>query len=97
MSVTLYFFVEDADKESCVSHHSNHGWDSSEPDMAAVFVARGPSFRHRTHLERPGLAGTHNMEEFDNLQIANLVSNIIGVPDDVRPPNNVSFDLPVHP
>ncbi|KDN41254.1 Phosphodiest-domain-containing protein [Tilletiaria anomala UBC 951] len=66
----------------------NHGYDSNEPDMAAIFVARGPSFKPRKSIKGPALVGWHNMYSFDNTEVANLVAEIIGVPPDVRAPNN---------
>jgi len=47
----------------------NHGYDPGEPDMAALFVAHGPSFR----------AGV-TLPTFDNVDVYPLLARLLGVP-----------------
>lgn len=64
----------------------NHGYDNEEPDMAATFVARGPSFRPLNDTTATNTKW--NMDQFANVQVYNLVAQILGVPHDRRAPNN---------
>jgi len=45
-----------------------HGYDNASPDMAAVFVANGPAFRHGVKLPT-----------FDNVDIYPLLAKLVGV------------------
>jgi predicted AlkP superfamily pyrophosphatase or phosphodiesterase len=48
--------------------HGEHGYDNRSADMAALFVAAGPAFRHGT------------VPAFDNVDIAPLLRDLIGLP-----------------
>jgi len=53
-----------------------HGYDNASPEMAAVFVAHGPAFRHGVKLKT-----------FDNVDVYPLLARLIGVkprPNDGR-------------
>jgi predicted AlkP superfamily pyrophosphatase or phosphodiesterase len=53
-----------------------HGYDPADPQMAALFIAHGPSFKHGVVLP-----------SFDNVDVYPLLSNLIGVkaqPNDGR-------------
>lgn len=68
----------------------NHGYDNEEEDMRAIFVASGPSF--------PPLAGQKgkkgwNMAGFPNIQVHNLVSRILGVPERRRAPTHGTWEF----
>ncbi|WP_294252615.1 ectonucleotide pyrophosphatase/phosphodiesterase [uncultured Sphingomonas sp.] len=45
-----------------------HGYDNRSPDMAALFVAAGPAFRHGT------------LPAFDNVDVAPLLRDLLGLP-----------------
>ncbi len=47
----------------------NHGYDNAAPEMAALFIAEGPAFRHRVRLD-----------EFSNTAVAPLIRRLIGLP-----------------
>jgi len=46
----------------------NHGFDPYSPEMAAVFVANGPAFRHGV-----------NLPAFDNVSVHPLLARLLGV------------------
>ncbi|WP_333571186.1 alkaline phosphatase family protein [Sphingomonas sp.] len=46
----------------------NHGYDNQAPEMAALFVAAGPAFRHGT------------VPAFDNVDITPLLRDVLGLP-----------------
>ncbi len=46
----------------------DHGYDNNSPDMAAVFVANGPAFRHGVVLKT-----------FDNVDVYPLLARLVGV------------------
>ncbi|OAN66971.1 phosphodiesterase [Sphingomonas sp. TDK1] len=48
--------------------HGEHGYDNRAPDMAALFVAAGPAFRHGT------------VPAFDNVDITPLLRDLLGLP-----------------
>ena len=48
-----------------------HGYDPAAPEMAAVFIANGPAIR-----------ASGPIRSFDNVDIAPLVRNLIGLPQD---------------
>ncbi|HVY84054.1 MAG TPA: ectonucleotide pyrophosphatase/phosphodiesterase [Caulobacterales bacterium] len=55
----------------------NHGYDPAAPDMAAIFIANGPAFRHGVTLP-----------SFDNVSVYPLLARLIGVnpePNDGNP------------
>jgi predicted AlkP superfamily pyrophosphatase or phosphodiesterase len=45
-----------------------HGYDPAEPDMAALFIAHGPAFRHGVTLE-----------PFENVSVYPLLARLLGV------------------
>jgi predicted AlkP superfamily pyrophosphatase or phosphodiesterase len=47
----------------------NHGYDNASPEMAALFIATGPAIRAGGALPT-----------FDNVDIAPLLRNLIGLP-----------------
>jgi predicted AlkP superfamily pyrophosphatase or phosphodiesterase len=47
----------------------DHGYDPSEPDMAALFIAHGPAFRSAVSLP-----------SFDNIDVYPLLVRLLGVP-----------------
>lgn len=51
----------------------NHGYDNQSPDMAALFIANGPAFR-------PGV----KLAPFDNVDVAPLLRDLIGLPPATR-------------
>ncbi|SPO25604.1 related to nucleotide diphosphatase [Ustilago trichophora] len=63
----------------------NHGYDNKEADMHAIFVASGPSF---TKTDKGGKNKGWNMDGFANVEVHNLVSRILGIPERKRPPTN---------
>jgi predicted AlkP superfamily pyrophosphatase or phosphodiesterase len=46
----------------------DHGYDNASPEMAAVFVANGPAFRHGVKLPT-----------FDNVDVYPLLAELVGV------------------
>lgn len=69
----------------------NHGYDNSEQDMHAIFVAQGPSFKA---LERKQAARRKcNMDGFANIEVHNLVSRILGVRHESRAPTNGTWSF----
>ncbi|PZU47397.1 MAG: alkaline phosphatase family protein [Sphingomonas sp.] len=48
----------------------NHGYDNAAPDMAALFIASGPAFRHGVKLD-----------PFDNVDVAPLLRKLLDLPD----------------
>jgi predicted AlkP superfamily pyrophosphatase or phosphodiesterase len=50
------------------SPNGNHGYDPAAPDMAAIFIANGPAFRHGVTLPA-----------FDNVSVYPLLAHVIGV------------------
>ncbi|EST05646.1 Type I phosphodiesterase/nucleotide pyrophosphatase/phosphate transferase [Kalmanozyma brasiliensis GHG001] len=64
----------------------NHGYDNEEEDMHAIFVASGPSFAPRS--QRKAGSGKQNMDAFANVEVHNLISRILGVPQSKRAPTN---------
>lgn len=46
----------------------NHGYDNFAPDMAALFIAHGPAFRHA------------RLAPFDNVDVYPLLRDLIGLP-----------------
>ncbi|MGE5722266.1 MAG: ectonucleotide pyrophosphatase/phosphodiesterase [Sphingomonadales bacterium] len=46
----------------------DHGFDPADPDMAAIFIAAGPAFRHGVRLP-----------PFDNVDVYPLLADVIGV------------------
>ena len=68
----------------------NHGYDNEELEMHAIFVASGPSFKPREKGE--GVKkGKANMKGFRNVEVHNLVSRILGVPESKRAHTNGSW------
>jgi predicted AlkP superfamily pyrophosphatase or phosphodiesterase len=47
----------------------SHGYDPAEPDMRAIFIARGPSFREGLRIP-----------PFENIDVYPLLARLIGVP-----------------
>ena len=45
-----------------------HGWDPQAPEMAAVFIASGPAFRHGATLST-----------FENVSVYPLLAQLIGI------------------
>ncbi len=72
----------------------NHGYDNEEEEMHAIFVASGPSF---TPLEEKGKQQERregwNMEGFRNVEVHNLISRILGVPEHRRAATNGSWSF----
>lgn len=66
---------------SFVSTCSNHGYDASNADMNAVFLALGPGVKSSSR-------GT--LQPFANLEVHNLVMDLLLIPQADRVPNNVS-------
>ena len=50
-------------------HGGTHGFDNLSPDMAALFIATGPSIRQRATLPA-----------FDNVDVEPLIRDLIGLP-----------------
>jgi predicted AlkP superfamily pyrophosphatase or phosphodiesterase len=48
--------------------NGDHGYDNMSPEMAAVFVANGPAFRHGVKLK-----------SFDNVDVYPLLARLIGI------------------
>lgn len=71
----------------------NHGYDNGEPDMHAIFVASGPSFSNDTVKAVKSGKTRWNMNGFENVQVHNLVSRILGVPETVRAPTNGTWSF----
>ena len=46
----------------------NHGWDNINPDMLALFIAQGPSFKKGVEV-RP----------FHNIELYNLMCAMVGI------------------
>ncbi|MBI2498256.1 MAG: alkaline phosphatase family protein [Opitutae bacterium] len=46
----------------------NHGWDPATPDMGALFIAGGPSFRRG-----------YELAEVDNIHLYNLLCTVLGL------------------
>jgi predicted AlkP superfamily pyrophosphatase or phosphodiesterase len=46
----------------------NHGWDPATPDMGALFLAQGPSFRRR-----------HEFADVENIHLYHLLCTVLGV------------------
>ena len=46
----------------------NHGWDPATPNMGALFIASGPSFRHG-----------HEFADVDNIHLYNLLCALLGL------------------
>lgn len=65
----------------------NHGYDNEEEEMHALFVASGPSFSNVTMKGKK----KWNMEGFRNVEVHNLVSRILGIPETIRAPTNGSW------
>ncbi|HEV7385470.1 MAG TPA: alkaline phosphatase family protein, partial [Phenylobacterium sp.] len=56
---------------------AEHGYDNMSPEMAAIFIAAGPAFRHSVTLK-----------PFDNVDVYSLLARLIGVapqPNDGNP------------
>ena len=69
----------------------NHGYDNLEPDMHAIFVASGPSLTPAPPSAAKGRGW--NMEGFQNVQVHNLVSRILGVPESKRANTNGTWSF----
>ncbi len=50
-----------------------HGYDNADPEMLALFIARGPAFARRAKLE-----------VFDNVAVAALLRAALGLPEDAE-------------
>ncbi len=57
----------------------NHGFDPFSPEMASLFIANGPAFRHGAKIET-----------FQNTSIAPLLRHLIGLPQVSRSDGNLS-------
>ena len=62
-----------------VQMRGNHGYDNDAPDMRAIFIAAGPSFRAAGRLR-----------DFDNLAIEPLVRRLVGLPPGKRRDGSVA-------
>ncbi|SNX84239.1 related to nucleotide diphosphatase [Melanopsichium pennsylvanicum] len=71
----------------------NHGYDNRESDMRAIFVASGPSFSKMQEEVGQGQKEQWNMQGFVNIQVHNLVSRILGVPERQRAPTNGTWSF----
>ncbi|KAF2847862.1 ectonucleotide pyrophosphatase/phosphodiesterase family member 1 [Plenodomus tracheiphilus IPT5] len=80
------FDVEEGRKKGDVYHPRGlHGYDHEHPLMRAIFIARGPAFKHV-----PG----SRMEPFQNIELYNIVCDSIGL---TPAPNNGTLRLPLKP
>ncbi len=50
-----------------------HGYDNADPEMLALFIARGPAF-----------AKGETLEVFDNVSVAALLRAVLGLPEDAN-------------
>ncbi len=48
--------------------HGNHGWDPATPNMGALFIAQGPSFRHG-----------HEFADVENIHLYNFLCATLGL------------------
>ncbi|KAH9879383.1 hypothetical protein J1614_002823 [Plenodomus biglobosus] len=80
------FNVEEGKKKGDVYHPRGlHGYDHEHPLMRAIFIARGPAFKHI-----PG----SKMEPFQNIELYNIICDSIGL---TPAPNNGTLRLPLKP
>ena len=78
------FDVEEGKKKGLVYHPRGiHGYDHEHPLMRAIFMARGPAFRHK-----PG----SRVEVFQNTEVYNIICDSIGLSP---MPNNGTLRLPL--
>ena len=49
-------------------NRGNHGWDPATPNMGALFIASGPSFRHG-----------HEFADVDNIHLYHLLCTLLGL------------------
>ena len=64
------------DAHAVAPNRGDHGYDNASPEMAALFVASGPAFRHGVKLP-----------SFDNVDVYPLLARLVGVkpqPNDGR-------------
>jgi predicted AlkP superfamily pyrophosphatase or phosphodiesterase len=73
--VAPYFCLPDTgwtlttrDDKPAQPERGNHGFDPFSPEMAAVFVAHGPAFRHGVSLP-----------DFNNVSVYPLLASLLGV------------------
>ncbi|SAM81856.1 related to nucleotide diphosphatase [Ustilago bromivora] len=71
----------------------NHGYDNEEEDMHAIFVASGPSFTPLAEEKKGRRKGGWNMDGFKNVEVHNLVSRILGVPEGKRAATNGTWSF----
>ncbi|KAJ1033088.1 hypothetical protein NDA16_000366 [Ustilago loliicola] len=70
----------------------NHGYDNEEEDMHAIFVATGPSFTSLDEKNK-GKGKGWNTDGFRNVEVHNLVSRILGVPESRRASTNGTWSF----
>lgn len=80
------FDIEQETKKGHAYHPRGlHGYDHEHPLMRAIFIARGPAFKHT-----PG----SSMEPFQNIHLYNIICDSLGL---TPAPNNGTLRLPLNP